>query len=769
MRNFFSRTIKKAKTKYVHGHSRPLMRQWIISYISVLLLPILIFSHYYIHTYNVVKEVSGTNQKLILENAMEQLNYIFYDSMTLSNTLVLNKYVQPLSYENAKSINSPDLERYLLSRELNALKASNRLLEDIILYFPSSDYLVSSNSAYEASLLPKMTKTPIFLEDLSFLCESLKENNLLCLTSGTNSSFLLAQPLAVNSEKEILSLALIQINKKELTNRLQTTIFSNNESGFSLINEYGVLFSFGKDLALDDDSAVEIWQHCLDNSQSSTHDFTLNDQKYILQCKSSKIQSIKLISLTDERFYNIITNHQLLEKMLSLLVFCLLLGLSVTFYYSKKNYRPVSQIMNYIDRDVNDPEMHNEYQLIIKFLKKNQSELEQQRALLQNNYLKKLLMGEVTVSPTTSPVALSFTSTHSCVIGIQIQPESIADQTSDNTQLLHFIIQNILSELLTPIFPDHNYCIISQHEIFVLVQMPSADANEQDLENIRTVVQRLYEFLAGNYQIEFLAGISNINSNETIPDSYVQVNSILEYLRLFSQKSIKLYSELPSNPVITSIHLNTRDYVQNLLISGSNEQLDDYFSLIQSEISQKNLSTSDAKSCYYFFYLATMQISRYCQTHYAFTPSSLEFINEKTYFSFPLQQSLNRIHSSYRSFIKELSDFRNASESNGWGYNICQYIENNYFDLNLNLNNVAEHFSLTPAYLSKKFKEKYGKSINDYLYEIRITHAKQLIKETNLNMSEIAQITGFIDSSAFIRVFKKYVGITPGKYKTADL
>ena len=83
----------------------------------------------------------------------------------------------------------------------------------------------------------------------------------------------------------------------------------------------------------------------------------------------------------------------------------------------------------------------------------------------------------------------------------------------------------------------------------------------------------------------------------------------------------------------------------------------------------------------------------------------------------------------------------------------------------INLNTVAEYFSITPSYLSRKFKDKYNRSINDYLYEVRISHAKKLITDTSLKVGEIAQITGFMDSNAFIRIFKKYTGITPGKYK----
>ena len=495
----------------------------------------------------------------------------------------------------------------------------------------------------------------------------------------------------------------------------------------------------------------------------------LDGQTYILNYKPYFLQNCGLISITEKSIYNT-TTYRLLENLLISLIFCLLLGLAVTFYYSRRNYRPVSQIIDYIDKEPEDSNSSNEYQLITRFLKRNQNELERQRTLLRNNYLMKILRGEIPFSQISSRLSLQFSSSGSCVIGIQIKPESALDYSMDESKLLHFIIQNILSELLIPVFPEHEYCIASQHEIYVLVGTPFPDSQSRgSLSEIKKILNELYQFLSVNYDIVFHAGISNICTNDAIPDSFIQANSALEYLHLFGQSNIKAYYELPLNPVITTIHLNTQDYVQNLLISGSVEQLDEYFLMLLSEIKNNDLSTSDARSCFYFFYRSTIQTVRFCQTHYNFTPDSLEFINSETYFSMPLQQSFENIHTSYRNFIKEFAAFRDAYESRGWGSNICRYIENNYFDVNLNLNNVAEYFSLTPAYLSKKFKEKYNESINDYLYEIRIAHAKQLITDTNLTMSEIAQMTGFIDSSAFIRIFKKYVGITPGKYKSSGI
>ena len=66
-----------------------LMWQWILSYTSVLLMPILICSFYYFHSYNLVEQRTLSNQHLILENSKEQIDSAFYDAINLSNHLQL--------------------------------------------------------------------------------------------------------------------------------------------------------------------------------------------------------------------------------------------------------------------------------------------------------------------------------------------------------------------------------------------------------------------------------------------------------------------------------------------------------------------------------------------------------------------------------------------------------------------------------------------------------------------------------------------------------
>jgi len=84
----------------------------------------------------------------------------------------------------------------------------------------------------------------------------------------------------------------------------------------------------------------------------------------------------------------------------------------------------------------------------------------------------------------------------------------------------------------------------------------------------------------------------------------------------------------------------------------------------------------------------------------------------------------------------------------------------------LNINKIAESVYLSPNYISLIFKQETGETIIDYLTKTRMEEAKILLKETDFKIFDISEMVGFQDSSYFSKVFKKYTGIHPQKFRT---
>jgi two-component system response regulator YesN len=96
---------------------------------------------------------------------------------------------------------------------------------------------------------------------------------------------------------------------------------------------------------------------------------------------------------------------------------------------------------------------------------------------------------------------------------------------------------------------------------------------------------------------------------------------------------------------------------------------------------------------------------------------------------------------------------------------IKRWISANY-NQHADLNTLAGMVFLTPSYLSKLFKQETGLTLTDYVIEIRIRKAKQLLKNApDLKIHEIGTEVGYPDPAYFNKLFKKVVGVTPNEYK----
>lgn len=96
------------------------------------------------------------------------------------------------------------------------------------------------------------------------------------------------------------------------------------------------------------------------------------------------------------------------------------------------------------------------------------------------------------------------------------------------------------------------------------------------------------------------------------------------------------------------------------------------------------------------------------------------------------------------------------------------YICENY-TMSITLNELAEHTYVSTYYLSRMFKKELGKNFVEYLNEVRIDRAKELLKDNKYKTYEVAELVGIQDPHYFSKIFKKYVNMTPTEYKDSQL
>ena len=134
---------------------------------------------------------------------------------------------------------------------------------------------------------------------------------------------------------------------------------------------------------------------------------------------------------------------------------------------------------------------------------------------------------------------------------------------------------------------------------------------------------------------------------------------------------------------------------------------------------------------------------------------------------------------SYNDYMDGFSDSRSLKEAMGYiitaigkveqdeGTDVDkakQYILDN-LSKNFTVRDVAEHVHLSPEYFTKVFKTKTGQNIKNYILQVKLDVAKDLLATPNIPISMIAAEIGYDNFSHFTQIFKKYEDITPTEYR----
>jgi two-component system response regulator YesN len=94
-----------------------------------------------------------------------------------------------------------------------------------------------------------------------------------------------------------------------------------------------------------------------------------------------------------------------------------------------------------------------------------------------------------------------------------------------------------------------------------------------------------------------------------------------------------------------------------------------------------------------------------------------------------------------------------------------RFIDKNYPNAELSLQNVASEAHVSPTYFSAVFSRETGETFSDYLSRVRVTNAMKALRTTSLPAAEIAEMVGYNDPLYFSRVFKRAVGVSISEFR----
>jgi two-component system response regulator YesN len=155
------------------------------------------------------------------------------------------------------------------------------------------------------------------------------------------------------------------------------------------------------------------------------------------------------------------------------------------------------------------------------------------------------------------------------------------------------------------------------------------------------------------------------------------------------------------------------------------------------------------------------------QTAKNFIPREIENMEAEIQFALHVQNTFNKYKQTYIEKLCEIIEKCAGCSRRELSKEVRQavvYVQDNY-GMPIFIDDVALKVRLSANYFSMRFKKEMGESFTSYLIAYRMMVAKRMLRNSSLNISEIANAVSYDDVRYFGRLFKRYVNITPSEYR----
>ena len=137
---------------------------------------------------------------------------------------------------------------------------------------------------------------------------------------------------------------------------------------------------------------------------------------------------------------------------------------------------------------------------------------------------------------------------------------------------------------------------------------------------------------------------------------------------------------------------------------------------------------------------------------------------DSVYSSTTLPMNKKKLTFALSTLVMQISDNLAEKSNSSLSTFISSYLSAHYRE-KITLKEICELTYFSVAYCESEFRKNVGKSIIQYLIDLRIEEAKRLLTESSMSCSQIANAIGFDDSNYFSRIFKKRTGYSPLRYR----
>ena len=665
-------------------------------------------------------------------------------------------------------------------RRLYQLRSTNKYFESLYVYYFNESRVIDLNKATARLVdLDSLNNRNILIDAYEKYTRDTATNLFAINTGkkgGDENTLTIIMPVSP-VEKKPQALIIMTLNKNYFQSIL-TSLSVGDGANLYVVDENGT-FMFGKNTHMATAGQVKMKEN-----ESGCLQLDIGNQSYLTTFTTSKNTKWTYIYEVPAKFI-----FSKINAIKSFLIFLALMGILYTAVtvkaLTREIYKPVEKLVSTIRQgsEIITVDIGDELDFINKNINSLMTEKKSLKQLLtenlpflRNDVLVKLLRGDFNEPGDLARkvsyynINLPVNSYYSvCIIALDKESELKQNYSEEDIKAVLIYereaIQNYLKhrEIITAEFAS-----INENELATILSVSNNISREKAEDEIKYLCHFIADDIRYATKLTTTIGMANIADNILeIPAMYEQAVSALEYRVILGDNRIIEFSQLPL----------PRGAQYNYPFKLERE--------IFNCMKRTDLLQLDQALRRYFDY-AKDNTAEYSVIKYTFTQllnSMMKTLNEisvDSKYIFPdigdmyarvlTLDTIDHAYEYFHNIFKEITGYLGSKKQNSdcsISQRVIEYLDRNYCDENISLDLLASEMHFSVSYLVKDFKRYTGKSIKEYITEKRIGKAKELLSSNKYKISEIGQKVGYPNSQSFINIFKKYVGETPGEFKSA--
>lgn len=303
-----------------------------------------------------------------------------------------------------------------------------------------------------------------------------------------------------------------------------------------------------------------------------------------------------------------------------------------------------------------------------------------------------------------------------------------------------------------------------------------ADNEEQMSERVKELSKDLEEIMKNYSIIAYFGGIGQpVARLRELEESFREAERALaarftmELNRIISVEDIRMAQNVDTldDIEITSFGEieKTRTMLEKFLNNGAEDEIDEFVDVYINELPEENLKSVLMRQ--YIIMDAYIVMMSFCEKIEGIE-GEMQAQSEELKNSMKTIQTLEEIKNYIRMLLKKIIGVRDTISGRRYSDIIeiaKDQIRKTYMSDEISLNTIAAEVGMSPSYFSSIFSKEMGKTFVEYLTEIRMDRAKELLMCSSMKTSEIGYEVGYKDPHYFSYIFKKTQNCTPKEFR----